>query len=222
MPKSDVLSSGRFIDSGSTDVIDFARTIAGGARRELDRVIRLYRAVRDGIVYDPYVDVSDPENYRASSVLAARRGFCVGKAALLAACARSIGVPARVGYADVRNHLTSPRLYERVKSDVFRWHSYTDLYLSGRWVKATPAFDLELCERAGLTPLDFNGQSDSLFHPFDREGRRHMEYLMDRGTFVDVPFETIQADFKVAYPSLMAEKISNGDFRAEVIAVTKE
>ena len=40
----------------------------------------------------------------------------IGKASLLAACARAIGVPARVGYADVRNHLTSPRLYEKIKT----------------------------------------------------------------------------------------------------------
>ncbi len=222
MPISDVLSSGRFIDSDSPDIIDFARHVAGNARHEQDRVVRLYRAVRDGIAYDPYVDFSDPENYRASGVLAARRGFCVGKAALLAACARSIGIPARVGYADVRNHLTSRRLYDRVKTDIFRWHSYTDLHLSGHWVKATPAFDLELCERVGLRPLDFDGRSDSLFHPFDRDGRRHMEYLISRGAYLDVPFETIQADFRIAYPSLMAGKVLDGDFRSEVIAATNE
>ena len=94
-------------------------------------MLRLYSAMRDGIIYDPYVSLSDPANYRASSVLAAGRGFCIGKSALLAASARVIGVPARVGYADVRNHLTSRRLYEMAKTDTFIWHSYTELYLSG-------------------------------------------------------------------------------------------
>src|SRR6516225_4869549 len=142
---------------------------------------------------------------------------CIGKSALLAATARVIGVPARVGYADVRNHMTSRRLRERTKSDIFIWHSYTDLYIDGRWVKATPVFDQALCERVGLKPLEFDGRQDSLFHPFDREGRRHMEYLRDRGTFPDVPFETIQADFRLAYPSLVSERCLKGDFHAEAM-----
>jgi transglutaminase-like putative cysteine protease len=151
-------------------------------------------------------------------VLAAGRGFCIGKSAVLAATARAIGVPARVGYADVRNHFTSRRLRGRTKSDVFIWHSYTDLYIDRRWVKATPVFDQALCERVNLKPLEFDGRQDSLFHPFDREGRRHMEYLRDRGTFTDVPFETIQADFRRAYPNLASECGLKGDFHAEATA----
>ncbi len=212
------LSPGRFIDSDSPQVVGFAKDAAAGEHEEFGRVLRLYRAVRDDIAYDPYVDFADPANYRASSVLAMRRGFCVGKAALLAAAARVIGVPARVGYADVKNHMTSPRLRERTRGDVFVWHSYADLYLAGRWVKATPAFNLSLCQRLGIKPLEFDGRSDSLFQPYDRSGRRHMEYLKDRGTFADVPFETIVADFRTVYPHLMSEKILAGDFQKEAVA----
>ncbi len=212
------LSPGRFINSDSPPVMKFARDAAAGASGEVARALRLFYAVRDGIIYDPYVNFADPANYRASSVLAAGRGFCVGKAALLAACCRAVGIPARVGYADVRNHMTSPRLYAMIKTDVFMWHSYSEIHLAGRWVKATPAFDAALCERAGLAPLEFDGEHDSLFHPFDRAGRRHMEYLKDRGSFADVPFETMQADFRTHYPSLMREPGLAGDFHAEVVA----
>jgi transglutaminase-like putative cysteine protease len=211
------LSPGRFVDSDAVEVIAFARTESGGTADPTDRVLRLYRAVRDGILYDPYVDLGDPANYRASSVLGAGRGFCIGKAALLAACARAIGVPARVGYADVRNHLTSPRLYERVKTDLFTWHSYADIHLDGRWVKATPAFNQSLCERLALKPLEFDGRTDSLLHPFDRAGRRHMEYLNDHGSFADVPFDTIQADFRQRYAALMTSRGLAGDFQAEAV-----
>jgi transglutaminase-like putative cysteine protease len=162
--------------------------------------------------------MSDPANFRASSVLGAGRGFCIGKSALLAACCRAVGIPARVGYADVRNHLTSRRMYEHIKSNVFLWHSYADIRIDGRWVKATPAFDLALCNRVGINPLEFDGQSDSLFQPFDRAGRRHMEYLVDRGTFDDVPFDSIQADFRAAYPGLMKTHGLAGDFHAEAMA----
>jgi transglutaminase-like putative cysteine protease len=214
------LSPGRFIDSDSPDVVAFARDAIGDATGEIDKVRRLYAAVRDGVAYDPYVDFADPANFCASGVLAARRGFCVGKAALLAACCRAAGIPARVGYADVRNHMTSPKLYERIKTDVFIWHSYAELFVDGRWVKATPAFDAALCARVGIAPLAFDGQTDSLFQPFDRAGRRHMEYLKDRGAFADVPFETMLADFRATYPMLIGKAGIDGDFRTEAVAAT--
>lgn len=215
---NEYLDAGHFIDSKAPQIVVFARRIAGEDGDETERILRLYRAIRDDIIYDPYVDMSDPDNFRASTVLERGRGFCIGKAAVLAACARAIGVPARVGYADVRNHMTSPRFHDFVKTDVFTWHSYTDLYLSGRWVKATPAFDLTLCERLNLKPLDFDAQTDSLLQPFDRTGRRHMEYLNDRGVFADVPFDTIQSAFRTDYPMLMQQKGLEGDFHAEAVA----
>src|SRR5665647_1478457 len=181
MDMTQFLEAGRFVDSDNPQVIAFAKQTTEGAVDPLAAVLRLYATVRDSIIYDPYVNFADPNNYRASGALAAGRAFCIGKSALLAASARVIGVPARVGYADVRNHLTSPRLYEKIKTDIFLWHSYTELYLSGRWVKATPAFDLALCDRAGIKPLEFDGETDSLFQPFDQAGRKHMEYLKDRG-----------------------------------------
>ena len=128
----DLLSAARFIDSDVPAIKAFANAVTAGADEEKDKVLRLYRAIRDDIVYDPYVNISDPSNFQASGVLASGRGFCIGKAALLAAATRAIGVPARVGYADVRNHLTSRRLYERIKTDIFIWHSYADLHVCGR------------------------------------------------------------------------------------------
>jgi transglutaminase-like putative cysteine protease len=218
MDMAQYLAAGKFVDSGAPQVIAFTKDTTQGASDAGAAILKLYAAVRDGIVYDPYVSLSDPENFRASSVLARGRGFCIGKSALLAASARVIGVPSRVGYADVRNHLTSRRLYELVKTDTFIWHSYTELYLAGRWVKATPAFDSALCERARIEPLDFDGRADSLFQPFDPAGRRHMEYLRDRGTFADVPFDVIKAEFITAYPALMSSQGLSGDFHAEAVA----
>jgi len=209
------LAPGDFIDSDAPAVVDFARTATVGTADEMERALRLYCEVRDGILYDAYLDFSDPDHVRASAVLRAGRGFCVGKAALLAACARALGIPARVGYADVKNHLTSPKLRERLKTDLFIWHSYAELFLEGRWVKATPAFNAGLCERLGIAPLAFDGRSDSLLQPFDAQGRRHMEYLVDRGVFADVPFARMLADFRALYPG-MGERLE-GDFQAEAV-----
>jgi transglutaminase-like putative cysteine protease len=212
------LAPGRFIDSGAPNVVAFARAAADGDGDALARVLRLYRAVRDNVIYDPYVDLSDPANFRASSVLAAGRGFCIGKAALLAACCRVIGVPARVGYADVRNHLSSPRLTEYMGTDIYVWHSYTDILLDRTWVKATPAFNSELCRRLGLEPLEFDGRKDSLLHPYDRAGRLYMQYLEDRGAYADVPYDAIMAAFRTHYSALMARHGIAGDFQAEAVA----
>jgi transglutaminase-like putative cysteine protease len=210
------LSAASFVDSGDPVIRAFAHQALGGAQTAKDKALALYGAVRDSIQYDPYVDFLDPAVFRASDVLRAGKGFCVGKSALLTAAARAAGIPARPGYADVRNHLTSKRLQDLVDGDIFYWHSYTELNIDGKWVKCTPAFDAALCARAKITPLDFDGINDSLFHPFDPAGRRHMEYLKDRGAFADVPFATIIADFKKFYPKLVAASPAAASFRDEV------
>jgi transglutaminase-like putative cysteine protease len=135
----------------------------------------------------------------------------VAKAALYAATLRAVGIPARIGFADVRNHLATPRLLALMGSDVFILHGYASLHLDGRWIKATPTFNLSLCERFGVKPLEFDGESDTLFHEYDRAGRRHMEYLKDHGTFHDVPVERIIPDMRRAYPKLFASSPGNGD-----------
>jgi transglutaminase-like putative cysteine protease len=160
--------------------------------------------VRDQLRYDPYrIDLSAP-GMKASTALLQGRGWCVPKAVALAAVARAAGIPARLGFADVRNHLSTERLRQAMQTDVFAWHGYTELWLEGAWRKATPAFNIELCEKFGLLPLEFDGVSDSLYHPFDRAGQQHMEYVNERGPFDDLPLAAISATFARLYPGLLA------------------
>jgi len=200
---NEYLSPGRFIDSGHSLVRAFAQQNVEG-RDERERAVSLYYAVRDRVRYNPFLDFSKADAFRASAVLEAGEGFCIGKAALLAACARSAGIEARVGFADVKNHLTTPRLAETMGSDLFVYHGYTELRLDGKWVKATPAFNLALCQRFRVKPLEFDGREDSIFHPFDEDERRHMEYLRERGVYADVPVDEIQRAFREAYPKFYA------------------
>ncbi len=195
------LSPGRYIDSDHPAVVAFSEENSSG-KSDLERAVSLYYAVRDGIRYNPFLDFSKDDAFRASHCIVAGEGFCVGKAALLAACARAAGIPARVGFADVKNHLTTPALRERMGTDLFIYHGYTELFLAERWVKATPAFNIELCRRFRVKPLEFDGLADSIFHPFDEEERRHMEYLRDRGSHADVPVAEIMRAFREAYPVL--------------------
>ncbi len=200
----DFLAPGRYIDSDHPAVAAFARQHARGARgaSDLERAVSLYYAVRDGIRYNPFLDFSQDTAFQGSVCLQTGEGFCIGKAALYAACARAAGIPARVGFADVKNHLTTPRLAERMGSDLFVYHGFTELWLEGKWVKATPAFNLELCRKFRVKPLEFDGRNDSIFHPFDADERRHMEYLRERGSFADVPVAEIQRAFRETYPGL--------------------
>lgn len=206
-----------FIDSQDAGVRAFARRAAGDERDAVKKAVRLYYAVRDGIAYTPYCDFRSPETFRASAVVAKGAGFCVGKAAALAAVARASGIPARVGFADVKNHLTTPRLRALMgDTDVFYYHGYTELHVAGRWVKATPAFDRALCDKFGVHALEFDGAADSLFHPYDRAGRRHMEYVRDRGPARDVPVDAIVATFDRVYPGLTGAPIAPPtEFREE-------
>jgi transglutaminase-like putative cysteine protease len=187
------------IDSDHPAVRAFAAR-HGRGEDDRERAVALFYAVRDGFRYDPYrIDLS-ASGMRASAVLDHGYGWCVPKATLLAAACRALGIPARVGFADVRNHLSTERMRQVMQTDVFFWHGYTDIVVDGAWRKATPAFNVELCRRFDLLPLEFDGRSDSLYHPFDRHGHRHMEYVNQRGSFDDVPLAAITADFARLYP----------------------
>jgi len=187
------------IESTHPAVVHFAGRHAGGARDEVEQAVRLFYAVRDDFRYDPYQIDLTVEGMKASTTLEIERGWCVSKAVLLAASCRALGIPARLGFADVRNHLSTERMRARMRTDIFYWHGYTDILLDNRWVKATPAFNIELCEKFGLLPLEFDGRNDSLYHPFDASGNRHMEYVNHRGAYTDLPLEQIIGTFEKEY-----------------------
>jgi transglutaminase-like putative cysteine protease len=208
------LEPAAFIDSDHPLIQEFARKSLSAGDTALAQAIDLYYRVRDGIRYTPYLDYANPEVYRASSVLQKGFGFCVSKASLLAACGRVLQIPARIGFGDVTNHLNSPRLREINNGDIMRWHAFTEFYLEERWVKATPAFNLELCTRFRIKPLEFDGREDSIFHPYDADERRHMEYLQMRGSFADVPLADILSTWRTYSPKLLGNDAS-GDFGAE-------
>jgi transglutaminase-like putative cysteine protease len=206
------------IDSDHPAIRSFAAETAGQTAAPEEAAQQLYYAVRDRIRYDPYAIDLSVAGLRASATLARGRGWCVPKAVLLAAACRALGIPARLGFADVRNHLSTARMRAQMQTDVFYWHGYTTLYLNRRWVKATPAFNIELCERFSLQPLEFNGKDDAIYHPFDLEGNRHMEYIAYRGEFRDVPIGQIRETFREAYT--LAESGEGYDFDRDVARET--
>ncbi len=193
-----------FIDSDHPVVDDFASRAAGDASDDREMAVRLFHAVRDGLRYDPYGMTRGREGYKASAIALMDTGWCVPKSVLLTAAARNRGIPARLGFADVRNHLTSEKLSEQMGTDMFIWHGYSEILLGERWYKLSAVFNIELCERFGVKVLEFDGTDDALMHPFDVAGNRHMEYVKQRGSFDDLPFDEIFADFDEFYPSALS------------------
>ena len=187
------------IDSTHPRIRDFAMEVVGTISDPVERAVKLYLAVRDGIRYDPYSPFHLPEHYRASVVLKRGRSFCVPKVSLLCALGRACSIPSRVGFATVKNHLATKELIDFLGSNVFVYHGFVEFHLEGKWVKATPAFNRELCERHKVKPLEFNGREDSLFHPFNQENRKYMEYIKYHGTFADIPVDSIVAAWNEAY-----------------------
>jgi transglutaminase-like putative cysteine protease len=194
------------LDSGHPDVRRFADAAVGSAEAPREKAVRLYYAVRDLIRYDPFVCSAQRDDYRASRIAVSARNWCVPKAGLLAAAARAVGIPAAVGLADVTNHLNTEKLRRAMGgTDVFFDHGYAGLWIEGRWVKAAAVFNIELCERFGVEPVEFDGEHDALLQEYDAARRRHMQYLADHGLFVEMPFEKVMADFAAHYPSRMLE-----------------
>ncbi len=196
------LDSAYFINSDHPDVVAYTLDSVGGLSDPIEQVIQLYYAVRDGFKYNPYEVVLRPEAMQASYLLGKNSGYCTEKAILLAAGARVLGVPSRLTFADVRNHIGTEKLQEHLKTDVMVFHGATELFMHGKWVKATPAFNLELCQKLGVDALEFDGLEDSVFQSFDPNRGLFMEYVTDHGHFPDMPFDLFVAALQQHYPHL--------------------
>jgi transglutaminase-like putative cysteine protease len=211
MTRDKFLSPGRYVDSDHPAIQEAAARVASFPAAA-DKARALFYEMRDSIAYSTLPAnrtgsmadyLRDPETYRASSVLAAGSGYCVSKAALYTALCRAAGIPAKVGFADVRNHHASGwRIRRALGTNLFAWHGYSEILLGGRWVTVTLMFNTTLCERLGVAPIDFDGESDALLQPFDPQGRKFFTYASHRGTFHDVPAEFLSTEMPSRYPGL--------------------
>jgi transglutaminase-like putative cysteine protease len=186
------LSPTAIIDSDHPEVRRKVEEATKDSPDEREMARRLFYVVRDGIRYNPFVARYAPEHFRASATLARGEGFCIQKAVLLAAMSRAAGIPARLGFAVIRNHQIPERLSALLRSNELPDHGYTELSIGGKWVKATPAFDLETCKGRGIVPVEFDGEQDARFHPCTVDGRPHIEYVeYHHGHYADLPLDEI-------------------------------
>jgi transglutaminase-like putative cysteine protease len=202
------------IDSDNESIRQKSADLTKGKEMAEDKAKSLFYWVRDNIKYNPLVPVEIFEDYKASKTLERGQGFCVEKAAVLAAFARAVGIPARLHLADIRNYLVSDKLLKVMNTNLFSYHGYTELYIKGKWVKATPAFDLKMCQENRIIPVEFDGQNDTIFHSHNLDGKLHIEYVADHGHRVGVPVDEIIAAWEQHY-GLNAQERLNRFIQAE-------
>ena len=196
------------IDSDHPSIKEKAHNIIRDKHEYADKAKSLFYWVRDEIKYNPFLAIEFSENFRASKILERKQGFCIEKAALLAALARAVGIPARLHFADIRNHLASDKLLKVMETNLFRYHGYTELYINGKWVKATPAFDLKMCQANRIIPVEFDGKNDAIFPSHNMDGKLHIEYVADHGHRVDVPVDEILAAWWKHYGPAARERLN--------------
>ncbi len=168
-----------------------------------EKAIELYLKIRDGWRYNPYDISFNKEDLIASNIAQKAHGHCIDKSILYITGLRGLQIPARLHLAKVQNHIAVERLTEKFGTNELTPHGMVDVYLEGKWVKATPAFNKELCELTGVDPLEFDGENDSIFQQFNNEGNEFMEYLEDYGAFDDVPMLFIEKNMRENYPNLV-------------------
>lgn len=178
-------------DCDNESIKEKAQNLTKGQEGVVDKAKSLFYFVRDEIKYNLYVLSDLPEYYRASRTLETGEGFCVQKAVLLAALARAVDIPARLHLAAIRNHLVPDKVRKLMGTNLFPTHGYDELYIEGKWVKATPAFDVKMCQENRIIPVEFDGKRDAIFHSQDLDGKMHIEYVQDHGYYDDLPFDKI-------------------------------
>jgi transglutaminase-like putative cysteine protease len=196
------LASTEYIDADHPSIIKKARELTAHIHGKREQAAALFRYARDGFPYRIIYEIPNREYFKASVTLKRGEGFCMPKSVLLAALSRSAGIPSRLHFADIRNHILPPSTLERLKTDVMAYHTYVELHVGGKWVKATPSFDLGFCRKFGLVPVEFDGLHDALLHHLDKIGRVHIEYVADYGSRQDFPLEEVIVALKRTYPHL--------------------
>lgn len=195
------LAPNPFVDSAHSAVVAYAERHRSGDG-PVASAVALYYAIRDGLRYTPW-NVSFAADAYRSSAIAARSfeegGHCIDKALLLAGASRALGIPSRLHFANVKNHVGTAKLEEKLGTDLLVFHGYAELFLDDRWVAATPAFNRQLCEHLGVPPLEWDGREDAIFQAHAPDGSRFMEYVHDYGTYPGIPHGLMVGEWKKYY-----------------------
>ncbi len=187
------------IESDHPRIITLAGKITAGAEDDHEKARRLFLWVRDRVKYALDNPFSLMEHYRATAILDRGQGYCVQKAMVLCTLARASGIPSRLIFADIINHMVPKEYLEMAGTNLFVYHCYTDMHLGGEWTQMTPAFDKNLCEKMGYPLVEFDGHKTAIFPVSDDRGRKFVEYVRNHGAFWDIPLQPMLKAWEDAY-----------------------
>jgi len=202
-----------YFDYESKEIQEFVQDLKYDTLSPKEKAKLLYVRVRDSYRYDPYFLSFSKEHFKASNLVKQRKGHCIDKSIILIAGLRSLGIPARIHLAKVKNHIGVERLTEKFGTNELTPHGMVDLLLDGRWLKVSPAFNQSLCKMCNVEPLGFDGENDSIFQEYNNEGMEFMEYLEDYGYFEDIPLDFMEANAREHYPHIFGKDETKKEFR---------
>ena len=171
-----------FIDKDHPEIAAFAQQHAGNCGTMTRKAVALYYAVRDCIRYNPYTMEPDKAFMKASSTLKRGQGYCVAKAVLLAACARNMQIPARLGFADVKNHLNTAKLKDLMGTGPFKLAEYT------------PAVSLKVEKNKIVINYKDSVPANSVKTALSKKGKFKIENYNIKGNLKDVDKLVLKID----------------------------
>ncbi|MBU2467575.1 MAG: transglutaminase-like domain-containing protein [Proteobacteria bacterium] len=192
-PLEDFLVPAPGVQCEPAEIFELARRTAQGSTNDMEAARRLFEFVRDTVRYSVRVPFDSLDDYLALNTLARGRGYCVQKAALLCALARAVGIPSRLGFADIENNLLPEELFKITGGKVLSYHCFVEWFIGGAWHKATPSFDKALSAERGWRLVEFVAGQDLLLPATDLAGRPHIRYLKQRGWRLGVPLDEMMA-----------------------------
>jgi len=142
------------------------------------------------------------EDYKASAILKANRGFCTQKAILFCTLARCAGIPAGIHFYDIVDYTLADHFTQFLKTNTLVYHGITSLYLNGKWLQYDATIDTRLAARKGMRPVVFSRDKDCLNPPYGLNNQPNIEYIKDRGLYADVTFSDLQNWYKKNYSHL--------------------
>lgn len=198
MEQAQFLQETRFLDLSDPILKKRTYELVDGVNDLREQVKTVFFFVRDEIKYNPYTSFLQAEDYIASNILRRGEGFCIPKASLFTAMMRILKIPAKLYFADIKNHLAPAKL-RVLMGDMFIYHCYCGVFIDEQWLKLAPTFNREMCAKIRVQTNDFDGFHDALLPLTNLDGELYVEYVKDRGDAADIPFVEIVTAFNDFY-----------------------
>ena len=191
----------KLINSDHPSIVRKSEEITSGTVQVEDKARDIFYFIRDQICYDFNASFQE-EDYYASEILKAGKGFCTQKAILFCALSRCCKIPAGIYFYNIVDYTLPRYITEILKTRTLYHHGIATLLLNGQWRQYDATLDLELTERKQRYSVEFSPDHHCLMRKKTKTGENHIEYGHDYGLRSNVTFKDIVAWLEEDYPHL--------------------